>query len=289
MRAGRARRTLFAALACLAAFALIQMARAFVAARRPFLPRHVEVGPPPAELRGAVSVEFPSRDGDALRGWYVPPRDEGTVLLLHGTESDRRELLPEARILSGHGFGVLMFDWPGNGESGGRPRWGRPERDALLGAVDWQAHETSVQRVGALGFSIGANILLVTAADEPRLAALAVEGAQLDVVEQTDYEFRRWGALTQWPARGALLASGFDPQGPQALDAVGRLAGRPLLVIVGEKDTTVPPSSSERLFDRAQPPRELWRVAGAVHGDYARVAGAEYERRLVDFFGRALR
>jgi pimeloyl-ACP methyl ester carboxylesterase len=289
MTARAARRALLAAMLFVAGFAALQMTRAFVAARRQFLPRRVAVGPPPPDLTGAFSVDLASRDGTALRGWYVPPRRDGTVLLLHGSESDRRSLLPEAGLLASHGFGVLMFDWPGNGESAGHPRWGRPEREALLGAIDWLTARTPSQRIGALGRSLGANILLVTATGEPRLGALVVEGIELDVGEQSDYEFRRWGPLTRWPAHRALQASGFDPGGTRPLDAVGRLAGRPLLVIVGEKDTVVPPSNSERLFECAPPPRELWRVPGAAHGDYASVAGAEYERRLVAFFEGALR
>ena len=49
-----------------------------------------------------------------------------TAIHLHSSDDDRRQLLPEAQLLSSHGFGVFMFDWPGHGESGGRVTWAGP-------------------------------------------------------------------------------------------------------------------------------------------------------------------
>jgi hypothetical protein len=38
----------------------------------------------------------------------------------------------------------------------------------------------------------------------------------------------------------------------------------------------------------ASEPKDIWIVHGAGHGDYERVAAAEFSRRLVAFFDRAL-
>ena len=37
------------------------------------------------------------------------------------------------------GFGVLVFDWPGHGESGGSVHYGAPERDALYAGDAWRS------------------------------------------------------------------------------------------------------------------------------------------------------
>ena len=38
----------------------------------------------------------------------------------------------------------------------------------------------------------------------------------------------------------------------------------------------------------AHQPKTLWTIEGAHHGDYGRYAGAEYDRRVVEFYDRAL-
>src|SRR5262245_9584686 len=65
-----------------------------------------------AELR---DVSFGSA---ALRGWYAPSRNGGAVIFTHGSYSDRSMLVLEGQALARAGFGVLLFDWPGHGESG---------------------------------------------------------------------------------------------------------------------------------------------------------------------------
>ena len=46
-------------------------------------------------------------------------------------------MLPHARALARSGLGVLMSDWPGQGESDGLMRMGEPERQAFDAAIDF--------------------------------------------------------------------------------------------------------------------------------------------------------
>src|SRR5215212_3854674 len=68
-------------------------------------------------------VSFDAR-GTAVRGWFIAPSNGAAVLLLHGSDADRSQLAHEAHLLAQHGYGVLLFDWPGHGESGGAVTWG---------------------------------------------------------------------------------------------------------------------------------------------------------------------
>src|SRR5262245_26780526 len=54
-----------------------------------------------------------------VAAWWVPPRNGAAVVLAHGSFGTRASMLAEARALGKAGFGVLLFDWPGHGESGG--------------------------------------------------------------------------------------------------------------------------------------------------------------------------
>jgi len=284
----RRRALLAAALSLPVLLVAAKMVRVYRAAQVEFHLPPREVGPPPSDLRGAEAVAFLSRDGAQLRGWWVPPAGGASVILLHGSENDRRQLLPEARLLSSHGFGVLMFDWPGLGESSGRVTWSRTEPEALLGALDWLERRAPGQRTGALGFSIGASMMLCAAALDQRLRALVVEGIVLDIDEEVTREYGSWGPISYAAARWGKRAGGWDPGAAKPLDSVAKLQGRPLLIINGGADPIVPPSDARRFFDAAPRPKDLWVIPGARHGGYADAAPDQYGPRILSFFQAAL-
>jgi len=282
------RALLTAALAVPAMLVAAKMVKVYRAAEVGFhLPPH-EVGPPPTDLRGAEAVEFPSRDGALLRGWWVPPAGGATVILLHGSDDDRRQLLPEARLLFSRGFGILMFDWPGLGESGGRVTWSRTEPEALLGALDWLDRRAPGQRTGALGISLGASMMVSAAALDPRLRALVVEAIVLDLDEEVTREYGSWGPISYVAARWGIRAGGWDPGVAKPLETVAKLKGRPLFIINGSADPIVPPADAWRFFDAAPRPKDLWVVPGAGHGGYAGAAPDQYGPKILRFFQDAL-
>jgi fermentation-respiration switch protein FrsA (DUF1100 family) len=49
----------------------------------------------------------------------------------------------------------------------------------------------------------------------------------------------------------------------------------------------MPASEGEVLFAAAGEPKTLWTIPGADHGEAAEKAGAEYQERLLKFYGEA--
>lgn len=275
----------------LALFALLIGARAFRMEAASF---HPERGPValPADplLRGLRPVAFHSDDGTALAGWYLPSRTGAAVLLLHGSEADRTQLLPEARLLAPAGFGLLLFDWPGHGESAGMVHWGAGERAALRAATDWLSRQRDLNpaRLGALGFSSGGAILVEEAATDPRLRALVLEGTYSDAAELTCDQFKSWGLPAQLGALFADRHFGMDLHEPQPVQLVAALAPRPLFIIAGENDSVVPNAMAHALYAAAAEPKTLWIIPGCGHGGYAQAASGALGPRLTQFFLRAL-
>jgi pimeloyl-ACP methyl ester carboxylesterase len=241
-------------------------------------------------LRGLEAVAFPSRAGVLLRGWYVPSENRAGVVLAHGAGGDRRSLIQEALALHRHGFGTLLFDWPGHGESEGEIHWNEGERAALRGAVDFLSARADLdpKRLGAFGFSMGGYTVAQVAADEPRLRATALAGAPPDAEEQTRWEYRRWGALAQIPALLAVKASGLPVGTLRPKDTVSRISPRALLIIGGTEDGLVPQFMTEELFAAAKEPKQLLLIERAGHGGYGDAAPEVYPQQLVAFFERAL-
>jgi pimeloyl-ACP methyl ester carboxylesterase len=276
---------------CLALLVSLRIAySAYRQQRAVFFPerRPVAVSNQGTGLAGVREVAF--RAGDIeLRGFYAPARNLRAVMLVHGAGGDRSALLAEARMLSSRGYGVLSFDLPGHGESGGEIRWAEPERASVRAAVDWLEQRARIRAggIGALGFSLGGYVLVQVAAVEPRLSALVLSGTPSDPVEQVRYQHARYSFLSQTPALFVLERGGMDLS-VRGVDFANRIAPRPLLVIGGSEDHTVPASMAEALFRAAREPKELYVIAGADHGSYREQGGAEYESRLVGFFDRAL-
>ena len=70
----------------------------------------------PADLgRPYRDVSFRTRDGLLLRGWYVPSRNGAAVIAFPG----RSGPVGRARMLARRGYGVLLFDRRGEGQSQG--------------------------------------------------------------------------------------------------------------------------------------------------------------------------
>lgn len=268
--------------------------RAYIAARRAFEPSRAKAAwPLGTELASASRVDLPvhGAPGVVVRGWYAPSRNGAAVVLAHGSPGVALDLLPEAKLLARHGYGVVLFDFPGHGASGGPVDWGVPSREALSAAIDFAAARPDVRagRIGALGFSLGAAVVAAVAAHDARVRAVVLEGAFTTLEAQIRYEYRSWGPVTELPALYAQRAPGMPVDAIRPVDDVAAIAPRPLLLVGGELDPTCAPSMSRALYAAAGEPKELWIVPGAHHGHYADVAAAEYEARLIGFFARALR
>jgi uncharacterized protein len=239
-----------------------------------------------------AEVRMPGENGKDLRGYFAPSRNGAAIVLAHGSNGERSDLQPEAKLLSEAGFGVLAFDFPGHGESEGEVvEWSGKERSALKRAVDWLQTQPGVdpRRLGVFGFSMGGYIALQTASEDPRLRAVAAASSPNDPLQHLDWEYRRFGFLSRWPALLALRASGMDTESLIPQQVIGRIAPRPVLLVSGGEDQLVPRWMTERLYAAAREPKQLLVVKGAGHGGFVQAEPERYARELVAFFDVLLR
>ena len=145
------------------------------------------------------------------------------MLVVHGGGSDRKGSVAHAEMLARHGYGVLLYDARGRGESDGTPNgygwdWGKD----VAGALDFLAQRDDVdpQRIGALGLSTGADVLLEVAAERDDFAALVTDGAAAGSFE--DWQRLRGTELATvpgWMMFTAMRVLSGDPPGPPLEDA----------------------------------------------------------------------
>lgn len=284
------RRAAAAAIVAVAALTSTIAYRSWSFAQRQLYPPRLAVPPAPA-IAGLAPARFADPNGVALEGWWVASKNRAAVVLVHGHGSNRAQLLPELKLFAERGYGVLAFDLPGQGSSGGRlVTWGDLEQESLKAAIAYVQAQPGVdpQRVGALGFSMGGSTVVEVAAHDPRLQAVAITGTYTTLRDELDHDARTWGPFSQLPLRWSIAAAGVQLDRVRPVDVICQIAPRPVLIIDGDHDPSAPLDMEQRLADAACAPKEYWIVPGAAHGDYMAVDGAGYARRLTALFDGAL-
>lgn len=234
-------------------------------------------------------VAFEATTG-TVKGWYSRSTNGAAIVLVHGSGGDRRNVLGEAALLASEGYGVLLIDMPGHGESSGDVDWSDGGRSALVAALDFLSIQPDVDpgRLGALGTSMGGFIVAQVAATDERLKAVALLGAPHDQEEVTRWENRRFGPLSEIPALWAMERGGLPRNERPPIDEINNISPRAVLVVGGSDDQLVTPDFTRRLFDAARQPKELVLIDNAGHGDYLEAGGDGFRGTLLRFFDRYL-
>ena len=200
-------------------------------------------------------------------------------MFVHGHNNNREEngdYLNISERLVVAGYSVLLFDLRGHGRSeGDRVSYGYFERNDLSAAIDFlEARGIPPERVGVLGFSMGAGTALLGAVQEPRVRALVADSTYArasdlivnEIDQQTDIP--EWLAPVFVPGARLLAELLFDVDiGELVPENAARDLDYPILVIHGEADSRIPSSHGERVHGAAHPASQLWLLPGIEHTD----------------------
>jgi dienelactone hydrolase len=246
----------------------------------------------PVDQVGAAhqDVSFTTADGLRLKGWYVPSKNGAAIISFPGRKGTQKP----ARMLARHGYGVLLFDRRGEGESEGDPNaWGWAGYQDVTAAVRFLQQRPDVERdrIGGIGLSVGGEMMLEAAAKSPGLGAVVSEGAgERSVREYLDMtQGDRWLSIPSALALtvGTALFSNNMP--PASLkDLVGRIAPTPVFFIYGEHGQPGERNLNPTYYAAAAAPKTIWEVPGSGHVGGLTARPKEYERRVVGFFDRTL-
>ncbi|HET8756671.1 MAG TPA: alpha/beta fold hydrolase [Solirubrobacteraceae bacterium] len=238
------------------------------------------------------NVSFRTADALRLRGWYIPSRNGAAVIAFPGRNGPQKP----ARMLARHGYGVLLFDRRGEGESDGDPNaWGWGGDEDIKAAVRYLQSRPDVdpERIGGIGLSVGGELMLEAAAETPELAAVVSEGAGArmyteEMREDMPATDRPLMAVSAWVKQAAVAV--FSNQSPPTdlRELVGRIAPRPLLLIAAPEHG-VGEELNRGYASAAGETATLWEIPESRHVGGIDARPREYERRVVGFFDQALR
>jgi uncharacterized protein len=145
------------------------------------------------------------------------------------------------------------------------------------------------RRIGGLGLSVGGELLLQIAARDTGLRAVVSEGAGMRSVAEQKHMPRAPPEPLRWiapeAAAGVVLSDHLPPT--DLADLMPRIAPRRVLLIRGMEGNG--DEALNRVYrDAGGSTVTLWEIQGAGHTGGLSAAPAEYERRVVRFFDRAL-
>ncbi len=253
-------------------------------------PAHTPVGNPPNADYNEVS--FASQDGIGLSGWYHRSENGAAIVLTHGYGGNRTEMLSRADILREAGYGVLLYDVRGHGESGSDARaYGWAAVNDLLNALDFVQSQPDVnpERIGAVGFSVGGQITLRTAAQTDVIKALVVDGSSTAVAQDVPapITLREWASMpTGWLYYEAISIFSGVPKPNGVMDSIPAIAPRPVLFI--STGTGQEQRLTRRYYEAASEPKLLFEIPEASHGAGLNARPDEYAERMLLLFGAGL-
>jgi hypothetical protein len=203
----------------------------------------------------SVDVTFPSSDGNTIHARWIPPETpaHGAVLLAHGNGGNlthRGKLAAELRFALG--TGVLAFDYPGYGKSTGTPTEAGCYASGEA-AYQWLLREQEIapNRVILLGESLGGGTAVELATrHEHRALVLVFTFTTLPAAAKHHFPF--------------LPVHTFMRTRFNNIEKLGRCP-RPVFLVHGTKDRTVPFAHSEQLFAIANEPKHFVRLEDKGH------------------------
>jgi fermentation-respiration switch protein FrsA (DUF1100 family) len=205
-------------------------------------------------------VTLTSADGTSLHAWWSQPPGwtpyDGALLFAHGNGANLSHrggcIQPLQHYLR---TGVLLFDYPGYGRSGGSPTEAGcyAAGDA---AYDWltKNRQVPVEQIILYGGSLGGGIATDLAVRKPHRALVLVSTF-------TSFPEQAQKVMPWFPARW-LARNKYDN-----VAKLAKVTG-PVFIVHGKLDNLIPFAMGERLYAAAKEPKKFFAEEYGGHGDF---------------------
>ena len=232
-----------------------------------------------------------TRDGIALDGWLFSPSGapKAVLVLVHGKDINRQHFISAAQRFVDEGMAVVAFDQRAHGRSTGEfVTYGAKEVGDLRLVID-----TALEKWGRdlpvvlIGESLGAAVVLQTAAVDPRVRVVVAGAAFADLTTVIDDHAPK---ILGAKGKATAVAIAEEAADFHVADVSPERAARritvPTLLVHGSEDTYLPLKHSLRIYEGLAGPKELVRLEGVDH--IGILLSDEAWRQIDRFVGKAL-
>jgi pimeloyl-ACP methyl ester carboxylesterase len=228
--------------------------------------------------RVITATTLVTEDAVPIDAAHLPGSGDLAIVIAHGfTLSWQRPNVWRIANRLNSKAGVVVFDFRGHGRSGGLSTLGDREIKDLDVAVAW-ARQLGYQRIAAVGFSMGASVVLRYAGLVGGLdAVVSVSGPGRWYYRGTErmrrvhlaVEHRLGRLVTRRWLKTRVSPKGWKPVPVPPAEAAAKISPTPLLIVHGDKDLYFPPEHARQLYMAAREPKELWLIPGMGHAESA--------------------
>ena len=259
----------------------------------------VEVCPPPPLTPRRASLSVWVLDKPGSEHW-VDGAPRATLLLLHGRNNDKSQMVPAAIRCMERGYRTVLVDHRGFGRSTGDwLTYGVVESRDLRQVVDALAERGLLAGpVGAIGVSYGAAVAIQWAAVDERAKAVVSMAAFTSLRDIVPHQVGVFLPLISWFLSDEFIqaqvteacgkdAADIDPEAASPLQAIARTKAH-VLLIHGTNDPLIPPEHATRLHENAKEHSTLRLVEGVRHAALLKVfagSSAEFAQYREELFG----
>jgi len=241
-------------------------------------------------LNNYITLGFTDRKGGEHEGWLLLGlRGAPAIILCHGYDSNRSDLLFLGTILRDNHYNVYLFNFYGPKAREPYTDFGPREAADLMSAIATVTKQSSINpnRVGLFGTSIGGYASLVAAQLNPKVKALVVETTYATPEAMFDTQIDRllggssglFHILTEAEFHLATTPAGSPPM----YDELPKLMGIPKLFISG-RDSPALAEMTEQIYTQAPQPKQLLVLAHSQAGLASEADKKEYENQVLNFF-----
>jgi pimeloyl-ACP methyl ester carboxylesterase len=245
-------------------------------------------------LSSYETVNFTDRHGAEHEGWLLRGlRGAPVIILNHGFNSNRSELLSLGILLRENHFTVYLFNEQGPGSRVRYSDLGVRRAEDLWDAIGVITKQAGVnpRRVGLFGVTTGGYASLAAALENSQVKALAVdtiyENPDQMFLTQLDQMLGGAGSFFQLVARTEFHLLLFGKHPPPIREKLARLENVQKLFIASQ-DFPALAEATKELYNEAPPPKRLLVLDHTQAGSAAGPEKKEYDSQVVNFFLQAL-
>ena len=241
---------------------------------------------------GFDNITLTAADGVDIAAWTHESQNGASIILVHGSGGSRASVSGYARLLADNGYGVIAIDMRGHGESGGSANafaWNAVQD--IRAAADYLQNREDTASIGALGISLGGEVLLSASADLPCIQAIASDGATHRSTDDYISLPKNNSLVRSWTTRvmysSVQFFTGQYPPDMTIADAVTSAQNtRFLFIAAGNVPDEIIYNTMfhETIKDRSS----LWVADNAGHTQAYHLYPEDYVERITSFFDTVL-
>ncbi len=234
----------------------------------------------------AEEITLQTSDNVQIAGWHIKGDSSKAVVLTNGIRGNRRGLVERAKLYQEIGFGVLLIDLRGTGESEAQPiSYGWHERHDIHAATDF-LQKKGYTRIGAHGISLGAAATIYGLQEKPNYTYVILESCYGSVRDALNnrLEMKHIPRFsTMFMRKFSEWHLGVTMQELRPTDYI-KSAQMPVLIIAGDSEQRVKKSETEALHTNCgSSNKSLHYIKGAKHVDLLNHSPESYHEIFYDF------